>query len=116
MIDFANRVEPEIPIYINNFEKGIDSFSKLVTIYINDFENKDNEIKEAIDSLDNLLVQIEFALNNMNDFLVTVDSLPKMSKELNSARKKVAHILTEFSKKLEVSVLLGKEVNKNISS
>jgi predicted DNA-binding protein (UPF0251 family) len=39
-----------------------------------------------------------------------------MSKELNSARKKVAHILTEFSKKLEVSVLLGKEVNKNISS
>ena len=30
MNDFANRVEPEIPIYINNFEKGIEEISKLV--------------------------------------------------------------------------------------
>lgn len=116
MNDFANRVEPEIPIYINNFEKGIDSFSKLITIYINDFENKDEEIKEALDSLENLLTQIEFALGNMNGFLATVDSLPKMSKELNNARKNVVNILSDFSNKLEASITLGKEVYKNINS
>lgn len=115
MNDFANRVEPEIPIYINNFEKGIDSFSKLINIYISDFENKEDEIKEALDSLENLLTQIEFALDSMNGFLATVDSLPKMSKELNSARKNVVNILSDFSNKLEASITLGKEVYKNIS-
>ncbi|ESU28865.1 hypothetical protein FLJC2902T_14620 [Flavobacterium limnosediminis JC2902] len=114
MNDFANRIEPEIPIYINNFEKGIDSFSKLITIYINDFENKKEEIIEAGDSLDNLLIQIEFALNNMHLFLNTIDGLPKMSKELNSARKNVVNILSEFLKKLETSITIGKEVHKNI--
>lgn len=116
MNDFATRIEPEIPIYINNFEKGIDSFSKLITIYIKDFENKEEEISEASDSLDNLLIQIEFALGNMQEFLNTIDNLPKMSKELNSARRNVVEILSEFLKKLEISVTIGKEVHKNISN
>lgn len=116
MNDFANRIEPEIPIYINNFEKGIDSFSKLITIYIKDFENKEEEIKEASDSLDNLLIQIENALVNMHSFLNSIDSLPKMSKELNAARKNVVQILSDFLKKLEISVTIGKEVHKNISN
>lgn len=116
MNDFANRIEPEIPIYINNFEKGIDSFSKLITIYIKDFENKEEEIKEASESLDNLLFQIEFALVNMREFLNSIGSLPKMSKELNNARKKVVVILLEFLQKLEISVTIGKEVHKNISN
>jgi hypothetical protein len=40
MNNFANRIEPEIPIYINNFEKGIDSFSKLIMIFKSDFDDK----------------------------------------------------------------------------
>lgn len=116
MNDYSNRIEPEIPIYINNFEKGIDSFSKLITIYIKDFEDKENEISEASDSLDDLLIKIEFALNSMNELLKAVDSLPKMSKELNNARKKVAVILSDFLKKLEISITLGKEVHKNITN
>ena len=115
MNDFATRIEPEIPIYIDNFEKGIDSFSKLIMIYIKDFENKEKEIDEAINSLDTLLLQIELALDNMRGFLNSIDSLPKMSKELNNARKNVVVILSEFLKKLEISITIGKEVHKNIS-
>jgi hypothetical protein len=115
MNDFAKRIEPEIPIYMNNFEKGIDSFSKLVTIYINDFEDKEQEISEASDSLDNLLIQIELALKSMYEFLNSVDNLPKMSKELNNARKNVVIILSDFLNKLEISITIGKEVHKNIS-
>jgi hypothetical protein len=115
MNDFANRIEPEIPIYIINFEKGIDSFSKLITIYINDFEDKELEIGEASDSLDSLIINIKFALNSMNEFLTTVDCLPKMSKELNNSRRNVVTILSNFLKKLEISITIGKEVHKNIS-
>lgn len=116
MNDFAHRIESDIPIYINNFEKGIDSFSKLVTIYINDFENKKEEIDEANISLEALLVQIDFGLNSMKDFLETIKNLPRMSKELNNARRNVENKLSEFIDKLEISYSIANEVNKKISS
>jgi len=116
MNDFANRIEPDIPIYIINFEKGIDSFSKLVTIYIKDFEDKKEEINDAGNSLELLLVQINYGLISMKDFLKTIEVLPKMSKELNNARKNVEIKLTDFINKLEISYSIANEVHKKISS
>lgn len=116
MNDFAHRIESDIPIYINNFEKGIDSFSKLVTIYINDFENKKHEIDEANISLEGLLVQMDFGLTNMKYFLETIKNLPRMSKELNNARRNVENKLSEFIDKLEISYSIANEVIKKISS
>jgi mRNA-degrading endonuclease RelE of RelBE toxin-antitoxin system len=115
MNNFANRIEPEIPIYINNFEKGIDSFSKLIMIFKSDFDDKNNEVIEASDSLDYLIIQIELSLINLKDFLTSIEQLPKMSKELNNAKKNVANKLSDFISKLEMSIVIGKEVHKNIN-
>lgn len=115
MNNFANRIEPEIPIYINNFEKGIDSFLKLIMIFKSDFDDKNNDIIEASDSLDYLIIQIELSLINLKEFLTSIEQLPKMSKELNSAKRNVANKLSDFISKLEMSVILGKEVHKNIN-
>lgn len=115
MNNFANRIEPEIPIYISNFEKGIDSFSKLIMIYKTDFDNKKEDIVEASDSLDYLIVQIELSLINLQDFLTSIEQLPKMSKELNNAKRNVANKLSDFLTKLEMSITIGKEVHKNIN-
>jgi len=115
MNNFANRIEPEIPIYINNFEKGIDSFSKLIMIFKSDFDDKNNDVIEASNSLDYLIVQIELSLLNLKDFLTSIEQLPKMSKELNNARRNVANKLSDFISKLEMSIVIGKEVHKNIN-
>ena len=115
MNNYANRIEPEIPIYINNFEKGIDSFSKLFMIFKSDFEDKNNDIIEASDSLDYLITQIELSLINLKEFLTSIEQLPKMSKELNNAKRNVANKLSDFISKLEMSVVIGKEVHKNIN-
>jgi Domain of unknown function (DUF4062) len=115
MNNFANRIEPEIPIYINNFEKGIDSFSKLIMIYKTDFDDKKDDINEASESLDYLIVQIELSLVNLEEFLTSIEQLPKMSKEINTAKRNVAHKLSNFITKLEMSVTIGKEVHKNIN-
>lgn len=115
MNNFANRIEPEIPIYINNFEKGIDSFSKLIMIFKSDFDDKNNEVIEASDSLDFLIIQIELSLINLKEFLTSIEQLPKMSKELNNAKKNVANKLSDFISKLEMSIVIGKEVHKNIN-
>jgi mRNA-degrading endonuclease RelE of RelBE toxin-antitoxin system len=115
MNNFANRIEPEIPIYINNFEKGIDSFSKLIMIFKSDFDDKNNEVIEASNSLDYLIIQIELSLINLKEFLTSIEQLPKMSKELNNAKKNVANKLSDFISKLEMSIVIGKEVHKNIN-
>ena len=113
MDDYTNRVEPEIPIYISNFEKGIDSFSKLVNIYRNDLQNsRDEEIEEAKYSLGNLLTQILTCSKNMQEFLRSVENLPRMSKELNAAKKKVEYILNELINKLDYSY--SNEAYKNL--
>nr|WP_315190052.1 DUF4062 domain-containing protein [uncultured Flavobacterium sp.] len=115
MNNFANRIEPEIPIYMKNFEKGIDSFSKLIMIYKSYFDDKKDDIIAASDSLDYLTVQIELSLNNLREFLTSIEQLPKMSKEINNAKRNVANKLSDFIAKLEMSVTIGKEVHKNIN-
>ncbi|WPR70904.1 DUF4062 domain-containing protein [Flavobacterium sp. NG2] len=115
MNNFAQRIEPEIPIYMTNFEKGIDSFSKLIMIYKSDFDNKKEDIIEASDSLDFLIAQIEKSLINLQEFLTSIEQLPKMSKEINNAKRNVANKLSDFITNLKMSVTLGKEVHKNIN-
>lgn len=114
MNDFANRIEPEIPIYFSHFEKGIDAFSKLITIYKSDFESKTEEIDEAKVSLRSLLNNIPITIEKMQDFLESVESFPRMSKELNAARKNVTDKLKELLNRLEISHSIASEVYKNI--
>lgn len=114
MNDFASRIDPEIPIYISHFEKGIDAFEKLANIYKSDFDNKKDELLEAKESLDGLLYQIQGTLVNMTEFLETLESWPRMSKELNSARKNVTSKLRDFLNRIEVSYSIAREVHKNM--
>jgi len=114
MNDFANRIEPEIPIYFNHFELGIDSFSKLINIYKSDFENKNDEISEAKISLKGLIDNIPGTIENTEGFLASIESLPRMSKELNSARKNVTDKLTDLLNRIEISYSIASEVYKNI--
>ncbi len=86
MNDFANRIEPEIPIYFNHFEIGIDSFSKS-HIYKSDFANKSDEISDAKISLKGLIDNIPGTIENTEGFLKSIESLPRMSKEINSVEK-----------------------------
>lgn len=114
MNDYANRIEPEIPIYFNNFEKGIDAFSKLITIYKSDFENKRNEVNEAKVSLKSLMDTSPETIKNMEEFLLSIESLPRMSKELNAARKNATDKLKELINRMQIASSIASEVYKNI--
>lgn len=114
MNDFAKRIEPEIPIYFFHFEKGIDSFSKLINIYKSDFKNKNEEISDAKTSLKDLIDNIPGTIENTKEFLQTLESWPRMSKELNSAKKNVTDKLRELLGRIEISYSIASEVYKNI--
>ncbi|MGK4568361.1 DUF4062 domain-containing protein [Flavobacterium sp. 3HN19-14] len=114
MDEFASRVEPEIPIYINNFENGIDAFAKMAMIYKSDFEGKEDEIEEAKIALESLLIQIEGGVDSMVNFCDTVDNLPRMSKELNKARSNVSEKIRDMISKIQISHSIATEVYKSL--
>jgi len=114
MHEFASRIEPEIPIYINNFETGINAFAKMAIIYKSDFEGKDEEIEDAKYSLENLLTEISGGVDSMISFSETVDVLPRMSKELNKARTNVSEKLHDMISKIQISYSIANEVHKNM--
>lgn len=114
MNDYANRIQPEIPIYFTHFEKGIDAFSKLITIYKSDFENKNEEINEAKISLKSLIDTTPGTIKNMTEFLMSIEALPRMSKELNNARKNASDKLKDLLNRMEIAYTIATEVYKNI--
>jgi mRNA-degrading endonuclease RelE of RelBE toxin-antitoxin system len=117
MNDFANRVEPEIPIYIENFENGIDSLSKLVSIYKTDFEKRyEGQLDILDESLESMLTQMSDSLEMTREFILSIETMPKVSKELNTARRNVASKMNDFLRKVEVSISIAGEVLKNIKS
>lgn len=116
MNDFANRIEPDIPIFINRFEIGIDAFSNLVTLYRSDLVGTHEEnIQEAIDSIKSIASGIQDGLHGMESFLVSVSNLPRMEKQLNRARRNVEIKLKQLINKLEVSYSIAIELYKNLN-
>lgn len=112
--DYANRIEPEIPIYMSNFERGIDALSKLINIYKSDFEDKNKELNEIKLQLKSLINNLPGAIENTKGFLEALESWPRMSKELNNSRKNAAEKLRELISKIETSHTIAVEVYKSI--
>ena len=116
MNDFATRLVPDIPIFINGFEKGADAFLNLITLSRTDFGDKQKDsTQEALTSLRGLISGIEGGIRGMEYLLNSVSSLPRMEKNLNRARRNVEIKLKEFIEKLEVSYSIAKELDKNLN-
>ena len=115
MHEFATRIVPDISIYYNNYESGIDAYSKLIVIYkLDSREVYEEQILDAKKGLVDLLGQITFCVTNMSGFLHVVTTLPRISKELNKARKDVEKAMVDLLSKLEISYSLANELLKNI--
>lgn len=90
MDNFANRLEPEISIFYDNFEKGIDAYSNLINISRNDLNANEDEINEAKGSLKDLISGIGDSIKGTESFLQSVNDLPRMAKEFNKAKSNVS--------------------------
>jgi hypothetical protein len=115
MDNFGNRIEPEIPIFFDNFEKSIEAFSNLFNISIADFDTDEQEITEAKESLSYLISGIESSIISMENFLQSIRDFPRMSKELNKARTNVGLKLEKLLENLRISNSIALELQKSIT-
>ncbi|HIP37394.1 MAG TPA: DUF4062 domain-containing protein [Crocinitomix sp.] len=115
MDNYASRIEPEIPIFYEHFEKGIDAMSNVINISRNDLNVEQEEIEETQESLTSLINGISFSIESMNDFLQSIKDLPRMSKELNKAKSNVGIKLNDLLDNLRISLSIANELEKSIS-
>uniref|UniRef100_UPI004049E324 DUF4062 domain-containing protein n=1 Tax=Gelidibacter sp. TaxID=2018083 RepID=UPI004049E324 len=115
MDNFAKRIEPEIPIFYEHFEKGIDALSNVINISRNDLKMDQEEIDETHESLSSLINGITSSIESMQGFLQAVKDLPRMSKELNQAKANVANKLEDLLDNLIISHSIAIELEKSIT-
>lgn len=115
MDNYAKRIEPEIPIFFENFEKGIDALSNLLNISRSDLKVEQEEIEETQESLTTLIDGIGESIKSMESFLQAVNELPRMSKELNKAKSNVASKLEDLVQNLTISNSIALELEKSMN-
>jgi len=114
MENYADRLDPELPIFADNFESAIDAYSNLVNIYKSDLSIKEHQIEDSFNSLSSLVESVDNSIDGMTGFFNSIDSLPRMSKDINRSKRKVAQVLSNLLNKLQVSRSIAVELLRRI--
>ena len=114
MDNYANRIEPEIPIFFENFEKTIDSMSNLYNITYKDLTVSKEEVQSTSNSISSLTTGIISAIDGMTSFLSSIEGFPRMSKEFNKSKSNVVQKLEDLLSKLKTSYSIAIELQKSI--
>lgn len=116
MNEYAARIGVETPIFFENYTEAIQALSAIINIS-DDFYNNDN-IDELIDSKESIILMnagIGDALKGMLGYYDSVNSLPRIEKEINRAKRNVLAKLDDLINNLKVSSQLAIELIRAIS-
>jgi len=117
MNDYSGRLEVETPIFYSSFEDGIKAGINLINL-AEDFTN-DDTIQELEDSKESIIIlrkALPNALEGLKSFRESISELPRIQKDINSAKRKLLSQLDELIEKLNKSLELVKEFSDEIGS
>jgi len=117
MNDYSSRLEIEIPIFYSSFEKGIKAGSNLINL-TDDFISDEtiHELEVSNESMLTLRASIPPTLESMNSYYESVKNLPRIQKDLNSAKRQLMLQLEDLIEKLEKAHKLTVELSNEIGS
>lgn len=117
MNDYSDRLKVETPIFYSSFEEGIKAGINLINLS-EDFSN-DNTIQELEVSKESIIVlrkAIPNALIGLKSFRDSISELPRIQKDINSAKRILLSQLDELIEKLDKSLSLVIEFSDEIGS
>jgi len=112
MHSFNTRLKTEIPIFAETYKKGIDSFSNAIKISMDFQADEEEDIDNAIESIDSFVDSIEEANQVCIEFRNTMDGFPRMTKEFNNANRQGSKTLTDLVNEFDIAVNLSKALKK----
>lgn len=98
MKQYTVRIEAEIPLFRDAMNIGMNSLMKAITMSgdITTTEEDFQQAKEGLDAVIKLRGSLANSKSSMLEFRETVSVLPKMTKELNHAKRAVTKVLDKL--------------------
>src|SRR5690625_3233788 len=109
---YSNHIDSENTLFYDKFEKAMTALSNNIKISKIDLIVEEEDFKQLECSLDDLIGNISLAITEMVGFENSINELPKLSKELNSARNNVSNKLKKLISNLRISYAMALEVKK----
>jgi hypothetical protein len=115
--DYAERVKSEIPIFYSSFEDGMRSGINLINLY-DEFngENNIDQLESSKDSILKLQASIGNALDGVTSLRNSVSKIPRIQKEINTAKLELLTHLNDLIEKLESCLQLSTEFSDEIGA
>lgn len=117
MNDYSDRLKVETPIFYSSFEDGIKAGINLINLS-EDFTS-DNTIQELENTKKSIIIlrkAIPNALEGLKSFKKSISELPRIQKDINSAKRTLLSQLDELIEKLTKSLDLVIEFSDEIGS
>lgn len=117
MNDYSDRIKVETPIFYSSFEDGIKAEINLINLS-EDFSSDDTiqELENSKESIIILRKAIPNALEGLMSFRESISALPRIQKDINSAKRILLSQLDELIEKLNKSLDLVIEFSDEIGS
>lgn len=103
MTQYTARIEAELPLFSDAMNTGMNSFIKAVAMSV-DLSSDDDDVQQAKDALDAIVAlqdTLATSKESMNEFRATTAELPRMTTNLNRAKRGVTsavdRLLEEFT-------------------
>lgn len=114
MEQFVKRVEPEIPIFSDNFSKGINYYTRATTL-INDFQGENEEqIEDALNNIREMRNSIIQALGGTQSLRDATYKLPRISRDITIAKKHMGKTLDNLIYEIDSAKDLTAEAENSL--
>lgn len=111
---FVERIKPEIPIFSDSFSIGIDALTRSAAL-INDFQTgNEDPILESLKGVQGIKESILPALKSVQGLRDVTNDLPRISRDINMAKKHMVTILDELIKEINSAKDLTSEAEKTL--
>ena len=99
LIDYANRMKPEVTIFRRLFIEGINSYIEAVSI-TREFGNEEMVV-EAINTLHSLRKSFNDSIFQLSTFKNTIKKFPKLTTRLFVSKNEAERVLDELLKEMK---------------
>ena len=118
MDQYVERVEEEIPLFSQNLDEGMNAIIDTTKIMV-EFgvgESDRTQARGTLEAVVTLRETLALTENNINQFQISISSIPRMTSVLNKSKRRVTTVLDRLIEQLRTGQRLTREVEQAISN
>lgn len=116
MITYSEEIEPQVRIFKTNFEQGVDAMLSYLGMMAEEENFDRRDVENNLSSVRELMGSMSEAGEAMSEMSKIVKSLPRLTKEFNSSKRRVSSILDILATEFDRGERIVKQVEESLNS